>query len=118
MGPSQSALNVPEGPIAVMARAMLPEWSSIELQGTAAVAAEGKFARITLAGLTIVCSWLFVNVSFALHYAHECYGEGSDDEVGGLRSLAPATNRTIGTSSIPRSGGADLGCDDYLAQHA
>jgi uncharacterized membrane protein len=48
-------------------------------------AAEGKFARIALAGLTIVCSSLFVNVSFALHYAHEFYGEGSDDEVGGLR---------------------------------
>jgi uncharacterized membrane protein len=62
---------------------------AIELQGSAAVAAEGKFARITLAGLTIVCSWLFVNVSFALHYAHECYGEGSDDEVGGLRFPSP-----------------------------
>jgi uncharacterized membrane protein len=61
---------------------------AIELQGTA-VAPEGKFARLALAGLTIVCSWLFVNVSFALHYAHEFYGEGSDDKVGGLQFPSP-----------------------------
>jgi uncharacterized membrane protein len=34
---------------------------------------------------TILLSWLFLHTIFALHYAHEYYGERSDDQVGGLR---------------------------------
>ena len=34
---------------------------------------------------TILLSWLFVHTIFALHYAHEYYGERSDDQVGGLK---------------------------------
>src|SRR5262249_25432306 len=34
---------------------------------------------------TIVLSWLFMHTIFALHYAHEYYGEGRDREVGGLK---------------------------------
>jgi len=33
---------------------------------------------------TILLSWLFVHTIFALHYAHEYYGERSDNQVGGL----------------------------------
>lgn len=33
---------------------------------------------------TILLSWLFVHTIFALHYAHEYYGERSDGVVGGL----------------------------------
>jgi uncharacterized membrane protein len=33
---------------------------------------------------TIVLSWLFVHTGFALHYAHEYYGEGRDHVYGGL----------------------------------
>jgi len=33
---------------------------------------------------TILLSWLFVHTIFALHYAHEYYGERSDGAIGGL----------------------------------
>ncbi len=34
---------------------------------------------------TITLSWLFMHSIFAMHYAHEYYGERSDDQVGGLK---------------------------------
>ena len=34
---------------------------------------------------TIVLSWAFVHTIFALHYAHEFYGEGRDRQIGGLK---------------------------------
>jgi uncharacterized membrane protein len=34
---------------------------------------------------TILLSWLFLHTIFALHYAHEYYGERSDDRIGGLK---------------------------------
>ncbi len=37
-----------------------------------------------LAMLTIVMSWSFVHTIFALHYAHEYYGERRDGVIGGL----------------------------------
>jgi uncharacterized membrane protein len=33
---------------------------------------------------TILLSWAFMHTIFALHYAHEFYGEGRDDRIGGL----------------------------------
>ncbi len=44
---------------------------------------EGSLA-ITLTILTIVLSWNFVHTIFAFHYAHEYYGRGHDDMIGGL----------------------------------
>lgn len=37
-----------------------------------------------LAMLTIIMSWSFVHTIFALHYAHEYYGERRDGAIGGL----------------------------------
>lgn len=37
-----------------------------------------------LAGVTILLSWGFVHTIFALHYAHEYYGERRDGVIGGL----------------------------------
>jgi len=34
---------------------------------------------------TILLSWLFLHTVFALHYAHEYYGERSDYQIGGLK---------------------------------
>ena len=34
---------------------------------------------------TIILSWCFVHTEFALHYAHEYYGEGRDRTIGGLK---------------------------------
>ncbi|MFO1059044.1 MAG: DUF1345 domain-containing protein [Dongiaceae bacterium] len=41
--------------------------------------------HVGLAALTIVLAWGFMNTMFALHYAHEYYGEGDDGVIGGLR---------------------------------
>jgi len=40
--------------------------------------------RVSLGATTILLSWAFMHVMFALHYAHEFYGEGNDDRTGGL----------------------------------
>ena len=34
--------------------------------------------------LTILLSWAFMHTIFALHYAHEYYGERRDERIGGL----------------------------------
>jgi uncharacterized membrane protein len=55
----------------------------------AAIAAElgasdgRKPGQIALAGITILLSWAFIHMIFALHYAHEFYGE-DDALAGGL----------------------------------
>jgi uncharacterized membrane protein len=41
-------------------------------------------AQLILATTTIVLSWAFIHVMFALHYAHEYYGDGRDHIIGGL----------------------------------
>lgn len=41
--------------------------------------------KLAVGMLTIVMSWLFMHTIFALHYAHEYYGERGDDRVGGLK---------------------------------
>jgi len=41
--------------------------------------------KLALGMGTIVLSWLFMHTIFALHYAHEYYGERSDQQVGGLK---------------------------------
>jgi uncharacterized membrane protein len=41
-------------------------------------------AQLILATLTIVLSWAFIHAMFALHYAHEYYGDGRDRQVGGM----------------------------------
>ncbi|MDQ2954890.1 MAG: DUF1345 domain-containing protein [Pseudomonadota bacterium] len=38
-----------------------------------------------LAVVTILVSWGFIHLIFALHYAHEFYGEGADERCGGLQ---------------------------------
>jgi uncharacterized membrane protein len=40
--------------------------------------------QLILATATIVLSWAFIHVMFALHYAHEYYGEGRDHMTGGM----------------------------------
>jgi uncharacterized membrane protein len=40
--------------------------------------------QVTLGIGTILLSWAFMHTIFALHYAHEFYGEGEDQMIGGL----------------------------------
>ena len=41
-------------------------------------------AQLILATITIVLSWAFIHVMFAIHYAHEYYGDGRDHMIGGM----------------------------------
>ena len=43
-----------------------------------------SWTEVALGMVTILLSWAFMHTIFALHYAHEFYGEGRDAKVGGL----------------------------------
>ncbi|MEO8652917.1 MAG: DUF1345 domain-containing protein [Ramlibacter sp.] len=43
-----------------------------------------KAAHISLAGVTVLSSWAFIQVMFAIHYAHEYYAAVGRGEPGGL----------------------------------
>jgi len=45
-----------------------------ELSGIRDAGDEQVF-RLSIAGLTILCSWFFVHTIYAIHYAHEYYGD-------------------------------------------
>jgi uncharacterized membrane protein len=76
-----------EGAIAVLVLAAASAIASL-----AAVVAElgpatphgAGWTEVTLAMVTILLSWAFMHTIFALHYAHEFYGEGRDAKIGGL----------------------------------
>jgi uncharacterized membrane protein len=61
----------------------------IELSGLRDVHGWHAGLQVALAMGTILLSWLFVHTEFALHYAHEFYGQGRDKAIGGLNF--PAT---------------------------
>jgi uncharacterized membrane protein len=46
-------------------------------------------SQLVLATATIVLSWAFIHAMFALHYAHEYYGEGRDHRTGGMTFPGP-----------------------------
>ena len=43
-----------------------------------------KYLHIALAGLTLLSSWSFTHVMFALHYAHDYYSSAARGQPGGL----------------------------------
>jgi uncharacterized membrane protein len=43
-----------------------------------------RVAHVVLAGVTLLSSWAFIQVMFALHYAHEYYGAASRGASPGL----------------------------------
>jgi uncharacterized membrane protein len=44
-----------------------------------------KVAHITLAGLTVIASWSFIQVMFAIHYAHDYYAALSQNRPQGIQ---------------------------------
>jgi uncharacterized membrane protein len=68
--------------------ALLALTTAAALTSLAAVVAELGHApslyRVGLGTGTILLSWAFMHTIFALHYAHEFYGEGGDHRIGGL----------------------------------
>ena len=50
-----------------------------------------RYAHVTLAVLTILSSWAFTQVMFALHYAHDYYVAKEHGESGGLEFTGTST---------------------------
>lgn len=76
------------------AAALLVLTPAAAIASLAAIVAEvagpsGGWAELAPGMGTIVLSWLFLHTVFALHYAHEYYGERSDDRIGGLKFPGP-----------------------------
>jgi uncharacterized membrane protein len=70
-----------EGAVAILALMLGAALASLgaiaaELKGISHADAPAQALRIALAGLTILCSWFFFNLIFAVHYAHDFYGGG------------------------------------------
>lgn len=57
----------------------------IELIGTKGQPSPAREWHLALAGTTVMCSWLLVHTSFALHYAHEFYVEHARDGSAALQ---------------------------------
>jgi len=56
-----------------------------ELGGVKQAVASHAVDQVLLAAATILLSWAFVQTIFAIHYAHEFYGEHRDGKIGGLK---------------------------------
>jgi uncharacterized membrane protein len=81
------AANQDEGSIALLVLIVAAATASMaaifaELATTGGAARQP--AQLVLATSTIVLSWAFIHSMFALHYAHEFYGNGRDGIVGGI----------------------------------
>jgi uncharacterized membrane protein len=69
-----------EGAIAVLVLTLGAAVASLaaiaaELSGIHSSTGREQAIRLGLAALTILCSWFFVNLMFAVHYAHDYYGD-------------------------------------------
>ena len=81
------AANQDEGSIALLVFIVVAAMASMaaifaELGTTGG--ATRQPGQLILATSTIVLSWAFIHSMFALHYAHEFYGDGRDGMVGGV----------------------------------
>ena len=81
------AANQDEGSIALLVLIVAAATASMaaifaELSTTGGTARQP--AQLILATSTILLSWAFIHSMFALHYAHEFYGNGRDGIVGGI----------------------------------
>jgi len=81
------AANQDEGSIALLVFIVVAAMASMaaifaELGTTGG--ATRQPGQLILATSTIVLSWAFIHSMFALHYAHEFYGDGRDGMVGGM----------------------------------
>lgn len=75
-----------EGGFAILVLSIIATFASLVAAVFALVGAKQGNAplAVTLTILTIILSWSFVHTIFAFHYAHEYYGRGRDDMIGGL----------------------------------
>jgi uncharacterized membrane protein len=78
-----------EGAFAILMLSMAATLASLvaivfELGGSKQVDHDLAVVHVLLAMTTIMLSWTFMQTIFSLHYAHEFYGEGRDQKLGGL----------------------------------
>lgn len=75
-----------EGSFAILVLSIIATFASLVAVVFALVGAKQGNAplAIGLTVATIVLSWTFVHTIFAFHYAHEYYGRGRDNIIGGL----------------------------------
>lgn len=66
--------------LTVVASAVSVGAIAVELSGATEADGLEKALRSALGGFTVLLSWLFVHVSFALHYAHAHYNIGEDEQ--------------------------------------
>lgn len=81
---------------------------TVELTGTGG----GKGSGVAIAGATILLAWLFSNLLFAIHYAHEFYSPGDEDDGPGR---GDGEDRDRGGLDFPGDGLPDYGDFAYFA---
>jgi len=78
-----------EGAFAILLLTMAATIASLvaivfELGGLKHASAASAAGQLAIAVITILLSWAFMHTIFAIHYAHEYYGERHDKKLGGL----------------------------------
>src|ERR1019366_9754269 len=86
----QRASEQDEGAFAILVLTIVATMASLvaivfERGGSKQAPQGDAITQVLLAMATILLSWSFVHTIFALHYAHEYYGERSDGIIGGLK---------------------------------
>lgn len=79
-----------DGQLAILVLASLAAVASLAaIAGELAVVKDThgflRSAHVALAGVTVLSSWAFIQVMFALHYAHQYYGAVCHGRAGGLQ---------------------------------
>jgi uncharacterized membrane protein len=79
-----------QGAFAILLLSMVATLASLvaiafQLGGAKQGGYQHALVQASLAMATILLSWAFMHTIFSLHYAHEYYGEGHDQKLGGLR---------------------------------
>lgn len=85
----QRAIDHDEGKMAVLAFVVIAAMVCLgaiinELAVAKGLHGSDKYLHIGLAGLTLLSSWSFTHVMFALHYAHDYYSSAARGQPGGL----------------------------------
>jgi uncharacterized membrane protein len=81
------AANQDEGNLAILflvVAAAIASLAAIFAELGTAAGQTRQPGQLILATATVVLSWAFIHSIFALHYAHEYYGEGRDRHMGGM----------------------------------
>lgn len=81
------AANQDEGNLAILVltvAAAIASLAAIFAELATVGGATRQPGQLILATATVALSWAFIHSIFALHYAHEFYGEGRDRQIGGM----------------------------------